>query len=349
MLHFWEVDDHIYNAQAVKEELLAAVKGDVSDEFRRMVRQRMVVGMLNQKMGKAVEVPEEEGYGGAQVMSSEAFARLMEPKEKPQEKNEGEKIRLSSRTVELLGKNSFAGQDFLARMDADRVKRMGTSKRKREEKKPVTRRPVKGSSEGVGRILNERTPTWVVSAPQLTSREECVGQKREEKPLTIEPGRSSENGRIVSAGAKRSAKVPPKPEGYDKDIERLRAAYRNRLEQREKEENMVLKVPICERVRPTQPSVREMVKSIPEEDVRIVDVAGRRTNPRQREFSRQRKGDGSYSICYHTSPRRTLIAESLVLPSGLHDTPDRIALIQDKERRLHAGQSLNSQDRVEQE
>jgi hypothetical protein len=44
----------------------------------------------------------------------------------------------------------------------------------------------------------------------------------------------------------------------------------------------------------------------------IIDIPGNPWTSHQREFSRERKGDGSYRICYHIDSPMKVIRESWV-------------------------------------
>ena len=111
----WKIDDNIYDANVVKSELLLAVNGDIKTKFRRLVRDRINVKLVNKKVPRLPYVKQEE-YQGANVLSRSTFTRL---KKTPSIKSEEEKPEpmeyISKNSQEILSNSVYDRGSFLRR------------------------------------------------------------------------------------------------------------------------------------------------------------------------------------------------------------------------------------------
>jgi hypothetical protein len=286
----WEVAQGIYDGETVKAALIGAVGGG-GGGFGRVARRRLCVASHNRRTGRRVEAERADGPRGSDVLTLETLERIaaLRPTE-AEEEEEAELFHVSQETQAIVERTEFGGQDFMSRIRAleDRRRNRIQNIRDALEETPMRRR-----------------------APEV-SREKVERQREgPRRRLADEMAEPSYRPHVTPfEDYKRAARVEAKtPAGYDREVGRRRAAMKARTEEREAEERRRLEVPPRKRVKPkSRKRVEEVRKPAVSDQVtyRLVDMDG----AQQREFSRNRKPDGSYTICYHVSPPRFIVHES---------------------------------------
>lgn len=222
-LEIWELDDNVYDNDAVRETLYEAAENDLSTKFKRHARNRMFEKMYNKKAGPA-EIKDE--YTGSHQISNFVFDRLIEPKKEfSNEEDENEQViepvKLSKKTVETLV-NSYFGQ-------LPYHKRQESLQLRKKERLDVIKEEIKQKEK-----YEYIEPEIPELTPQQREEIEIMNKKKEKEKELSKPTYRPEVTKYEDY-----LKIKPaiyeskeKPHGYDEILQRMKEGREKREEEK---------------------------------------------------------------------------------------------------------------------
>lgn len=115
-LKSWELDENVFDAIAIQNEILQAINGDIDTKFRKLVRNRINVHLSNKKSPKFPYVPTAK-YTGSNILSYDVFDRLCAPIPEPPEEEMPKAFVYSKNSEEIIQSSGFGNSDFSTRTE----------------------------------------------------------------------------------------------------------------------------------------------------------------------------------------------------------------------------------------